>query len=63
MNATRKNKCPCCGKTQVGEYAICDNCEWENDPLQAAHPDFRGGANKMSLNEAREAYRRGEKVQ
>lgn len=48
-----KIKCPCCGKTEVGEYDICDNCHWENDPIQRDHPDYDGGANHISLNEAR----------
>ena len=50
--------CPCCGKTLVDEYEICDVCDWENDPVQLAKPDYAGGANKMSLNEERKAYMR-----
>ena len=58
-----KIKCPCCGKTMVEEYDICNVCSWENDPIQLDQPDFQGGANQMSLNEARQAYREGRKVQ
>lgn len=50
--------CPCCGKHEfevLGEYDICSNCGWEDDPFQSKNPD-RSGANKMSLNEAREAF-------
>lgn len=61
MNST-EIKCPCCGKTVVGEYDICDVCFWENDPIQLSKPDMGGGANQMSLNEARIAYSKGEKV-
>lgn len=51
--------CPCCGQTQVDDYDICDICGWENDPVQRNKPDYRGGANEMSLIEAREAYNAG----
>ncbi len=51
--------CPVCGKTSVGEYDICCNCGWENDPIQLDNPTFSGGANKMSLEEARQAYSSG----
>ena len=61
MNST-EIKCPCCGQDYVGEYDICSICNWENDPIQLKKPDLRGGANKMSLTEAREAYSKGEKV-
>lgn len=61
MNST-EIKCPCCGKTYVGEYDICSICNWENDPIQLKKPDFPGGANQMSLEEARIAYSKGEKV-
>ena len=40
----------------MGEYDICEECFWENDPVQLNYPDFDGEANEMSLNEAREAY-------
>ena len=59
---SKKIKCPCCGKAYVDEYEICDECSWENDPIQLDDPDFDGGANDMSLNEAREAYRNGREV-
>ncbi|MCB9892565.1 MAG: hypothetical protein H6832_01620 [Planctomycetes bacterium] len=39
-----------------GTYEICDVCGWEDDPVQFADPDRRGGANKESLREAREHY-------
>lgn len=64
MNPEETNmiKCPCCGKTYVTEYDICDVCDWENDPVQLWNPDLSGGANQMSLIEARIAYQKGEKV-
>lgn len=58
-------KCPVCGQYEFefeGDSDICPNCKWENDSLQTREPDYKGGANRMSLNEAREAYKRGEKI-
>jgi hypothetical protein len=52
-------KCPVCGKTTVEEYGICDICGWENDPVQSWTPTLAGGANRMSLEKAKEAYRKG----
>lgn len=60
-----KFKCPVCGKyyfEEDSDFDICEVCGWENDGLQNANPDYAGGANKMSLNQAREAYAKGEKV-
>lgn len=53
--------CPCCGSktlSEAGAYEICDVCDWEDDPVQSADPDYAGGANKLSLNEARKAWRK-----
>ena len=63
-NSTETNKtlCPVCGKSHVEEYDICEICNWENDPVQSQMPDFAGGANKMSLNQARKAYQTGQLV-
>lgn len=58
-------KCPVCGKYTFAEeddYDICDECWWMNDRYQNMHPEYAGGANKMSLNQARAAYARGGKV-
>lgn len=62
-SGTDKSLCPCCGRTGVEEYDICPVCGWENDPVQLRKPDFAGGANKMSLEQARNAYKAGEPVQ
>lgn len=55
--------CPCCGYlTYLGEpggsYDICPVCFWEDDLVQFKDHNYRGGANKMSLNEARENFKR-----
>ena len=55
-------KCPVCGKSDVEEYDICPFCNWKNYPIQLADPMSSGGANKMSLEEARKAYSSGQKV-
>lgn len=57
--------CLCCDEPvfeALGEYDICPNCNWEDDPSQSKNPDRGGGANKMSLNEAKKAYKDGRKV-
>ena len=45
-----------------GLYEICDICNWQNDDCALDHPDIVGGPNKMSLNEARKAWKEGRKV-
>ena len=55
-------ECPCCGQPGFthpvdGTYDICPYCMWEDDPVQLKDPDFAGGANELSLNEAREKIR------
>ena len=42
--------------------SICSVCGWENDPKQLWKPDLPGGANEMSLNEARHAFHSGKPV-
>lgn len=55
-------QCPVCGKTMVEEYEICSVCKWENDHLQLMHLELRG-ANRMTIGEAREAYKNGKQVE
>lgn len=60
---TKPHKCPVCGHdVEDSPYAPCFHCGWECDPIQNRHPDIDGGPNEMSLNEAREAYKKGEPV-
>jgi hypothetical protein len=50
------NPCQCCGEPTISEpdgYEICDVCGWEDDYVQNRDPDYAGGANQMSLKEAR----------
>lgn len=58
-----KYSCPCCGYYKLpekppGTYYICKVCFWEDDNVQFYDPDFTGGANKCSLNEARDNYKK-----
>jgi hypothetical protein len=50
--------CPCCGYPTLdeqppGTFDICEVCGWEDDDLQYRRPSYDGGANGMSLREAR----------
>jgi hypothetical protein len=58
----RRYACPCCGyltlvEPPTGTYAICEVCFWEDDGVQFRNLDYEGGANKVSLNQARHSYR------
>lgn len=52
-------KCPVCGH-EVDMYDICDNCNWQNGGPDRS--DNYVGGNKITLREAREAYKNGEKI-
>jgi len=51
--------CPSCGflvfAGPPGSYDICPICDWEDDPVQLAHPLLQGGANRLSLAESQVA--------
>ena len=56
-----EHPCPVCGKTtfsEEGGYEICRVCNWEDDPVQEKDPNYAGGANVLSLNQAKEEYER-----
>jgi len=62
MQPDERFACPCCGQLTLNEPApgtwlICDVCEWEDDPVQYADFDYVGGANRVSLRQARDFYR------
>lgn len=56
-----KINCPVCNE-EVECFDICDNCEYQNSGPYEKETDSRG-PNKMSLNEARKAYKEGKKVE
>lgn len=56
-------KCPCCGcltlsEQPPGTFEICPVCNWEDDAAQAANPTLEGGANRVSLEQARSNFAR-----
>ena len=57
---SKKNiKCPVCGKytfDRENDFDICDTCGWENDGVQYGDHNYAGGANDLSVNEARIEY-------
>lgn len=58
-------KCACCGEHSITEKGIaeeCPHCGWMEDAYQEQFKSRSGGANIMSLNEARKAYREGRQV-
>ncbi|NQY30780.1 MAG: hypothetical protein HRT69_15080 [Flavobacteriaceae bacterium] len=59
--ANGKFYCDCCGYNTLGErptgnYEICNICFWEDDPIQSSEPDYEGGANRVSLNQAKRNF-------
>lgn len=64
MSKAKKERliCPVCGQhyfTEEDSFEICPICGWEDDGIQRDDPDYWGGANDMSLNEYREAWKTG----
>lgn len=57
--------CPCCGEYHFEEedfFEVCEVCGWEDDSLQRDEPDYTGGANHISLNQAREVWRQTQDI-
>lgn len=55
-------KCRCCGNYTLPEPSngtdfICPVCDWQDDYVQTHDPNFEGGANDESLNQARDNYK------
>lgn len=53
-------KCACCNLYELPHgsvFEICPVCGWEDDDLQNEQPDFEGGANELSLNQARQLFK------
>ena len=53
--------CECCGFNTLNEkpngtYQICNTCFWEDDPIQRNEPNYEGGANRVSLNQAKKNF-------
>ena len=57
--------CPLCGQHHFEEnddFEECPVCGWVNDGVQRADPNYRGGDNRISLNEAKKKFAAGKKV-
>ncbi len=58
--------CPVCSKytfEKAGDFDICEVCGWQDDLVQLDDPDEEDCANHMSLNQAKEAWKNGQKVE
>lgn len=58
-NSDQMEQCPCCLERTIsdpGTYEICEVCGWEDDPSQASNPELAGGANNLSLVQARQQW-------
>ena len=56
-----KHKCPVCGMFEFEYYnslEICDICGWQDDAVQGNDPDYEGGANRCSLNQSVELFKK-----
>ena len=58
----KRYPCPCCNFLTLSEegpgtFDICAVCRWEDDNVQFDDPNYPGGANRVSLNEARANFR------
>ena len=51
--------CPVCGNIMKdAPCEICEICNWESDWYQEEFPDIAGGPNHISLNHAKEEYKK-----
>lgn len=63
---SREHRCPICRRTifsKTCSYEYCEVCGWIDDFYQGENPDEENCANIMSLNEAKEAYEKGIRVE
>ena len=54
--------CPVCGQydfEEDGDFEKCPICGWVNDGVQRVDPDYPGGYNRISLNDARKKWKAG----
>lgn len=59
----KRRLCPVCGKYEFEfDGDVCAACGWEDDPVQEEDANYEGGANRMSLNQAKEAYAEGREI-
>ncbi|PZO34365.1 MAG: hydrolase [Flavobacteriaceae bacterium] len=58
----RKHTCPCCGYFTLNyeadnTFQLCPVCYWEDDGIQFRDPTYEGGANRVSLIQAKENFK------
>lgn len=63
MQKAIRYQCPCCGyftlKENTGNsFQLCEVCFWEDDGIQSSDPDYEGGANRVSLNQAIQNFKK-----
>jgi len=68
QNIFGKYKCPCCGfytliEAPINTFEDCPVCFWEIDGLQQTDADYKGGANHVSLNQAKENFKNFQAVE
>ena len=56
-------RCPCCGCLTIGDWEevitdICEVCYWQYDEISQRNPEIGIGPNKVSLNQAKENYKK-----
>ena len=55
-------KCPCCENythdNDLYLFEICEVCGWQYDGAHQKDPNATGGANAISLNKARDNYKK-----
>lgn len=61
VESDQRFACPCCQLPTLeeqppGTFLICPVCWWEDDDAQFGRPDLVGGANGVSLEQARRNY-------
>ncbi|MCL2081633.1 MAG: hypothetical protein FWH04_00105 [Oscillospiraceae bacterium] len=58
----KKNQCPCCEfytfDPDYTLFEICEVCLWQYDEVAHDEPDTMLGANKVTLNQAKENYKK-----
>ena len=61
-NKYGKYQCPCCryytlDNQPYNTFQLCPVCYWEDDGVQLNFPEYKGGANEVSLNQARKNFK------
>ena len=62
---SNEHNCPVCDKHTFSchdSFEVCPICGWEDDELQCDEPDYEGGANTESLNQAKDEWNKHQKT-